>query len=147
MRITHEADYAIRLAYCLAIHGSRVGTKQLAEETGVTQRFALKILQRLVQSEIVTSQQGKKGGYQLNRDPHDISVGLLVELIDGPVEINHCLSDCFDCTHIGGDKTGCEFRLAFQSVNEAIRKQLYALTLDQFLPKRDAQEEENKDNI
>ncbi|MDO5548909.1 MAG: Rrf2 family transcriptional regulator [Eubacteriales bacterium] len=142
MRITRGADYAIRLAYCLAIHGSMVGTRQLAEETGVTQRFTLKILQSLVQSGIVTSQQGKKGGYRLNRDPHEISVGLLVELIDGPVEINHCLNACFDCTHMGEDKNGCEFHLAFQSVNEAIREQLYALTLDQFLPKKESEETE-----
>ena len=133
MRITRGADYAIRLAYCLAIHDSIVGTRQLAEETGVTQRFTLKILQAMVQGGIVTSQQGKNGGYRLNRDPHEISVGLLVELIDGPVEINNCLNECFDCTHMGENKTSCEFHLAFQSVNEAIRKQLYALTLDQFL--------------
>jgi Rrf2 family protein len=142
MRITRGADYAIRLTYCLAIHDSIVGTKQLAEETGVTQRFTLKILQTLVQSGIVTSHQGKKGGYQLNRDPREISVGLLVELIDGPVEINHCLNECYDCSHVGEDKSGCEFHLAFQSVNEAIRKQLYALTLDQFLPNSDSENSE-----
>lgn len=134
MRITHEADYAIRLTYCLAIHGTVVGTKTIAEETGVSLRFALKILQKLVQGGIAVSYQGKKGGYQLACAPANISVGQLVELIDGPVEINHCLNECYDCSRVGDNKTGCEFHVAFQSVNDAIRRQLYALTFDQFVP-------------
>lgn len=140
MRITHAADYAIRLTYCLAIHNTVMGTKAIAEETGVSLRFALKILQKLVQSGIVVSFQGKKGGYKLNRAPRDISIGEIVEIIDGPVEINHCLSECFDCTRIGDKKTECGFHQAFQSVNAAIRQQLYALTLDQFVP-------ENRDKL
>lgn len=139
MRITHEADYAIRLTYCLALHGTVVGTKMLAEQTGVSLRFALKILQKLMQSGIVVSYQGKNGGYQLNRDPAEISIGELVEAIDGPVEINHCLNECFDCTNMGGNKTDCQFHLAFQSVNEAIRQQLYALTLDRFVPGKNSE--------
>lgn len=135
MRITHEADYAIRLAYCLALHDTVIGTKTISQETGVSLRFALKILQKLVQSGVVVSYQGKKGGYKLNCKPEELSIGQLVEIIDGPVEINHCLNECFDCTRIGNNKKDCEFHIAFQSVNEAIRRQLYALTLDQFIPK------------
>ncbi len=134
MRITHAADYAIRLTYCLAMHDTVVGTKVIAEETGVSLRFALKILQKLVQSEIIVSFQGKKGGYKLNRSPEKISIGEIVESIDGPLEITHCLAGEFACTRMGSKKAECEFHQAFQSVNAAIRQQLYALTLDQFLP-------------
>ena len=41
MRITHEADYAIRVACCLAFSGEKIGAKQISESTGVTLRFAL----------------------------------------------------------------------------------------------------------
>ena len=144
MRITHEADYAIRLTYCLAMHDGVIGTKSIVEETGVSLRFALKILQKLVQGGIVKSFQGKKGGYQLNCSPEEISVGRIVEIIDGPVEINHCLSECYDCTRLGEAKTECGFHQAFQSVNEAIRRQLYALTFDQFL---NQEKEEEKSSL
>ncbi len=142
MRITHEADYAIRLAYCLALHDTIIGTKAISQETGVSLRFALKILQKLVQSGVVVSFQGKKGGYKLNCKPEELSIGRIVEIIDGPVEINHCLNECFDCTRIGDDKGKCQFHTAFESVNQAIREQLYALTLDQFIP-----EDTNQDNL
>ena len=133
MRITREADYAIRLTYCLAMNGGVIGTKAISEQTGVSQRFALKILPKLVQSGIAVSYQGKNGGYQINRSPENISVGEVIELIDGSVEINHCLNECFHCSDMGDTKSDCQFHMAFQAVNEAIREQLYALTLDRFL--------------
>ena len=46
MRMTHEADYAIRVVYCLAEAGEKVSAKDISERTGVSLRFALKILDR-----------------------------------------------------------------------------------------------------
>ena len=65
MRCTHEADYAIRVTCCLAFSGSKVGAKQISESTGVTLRFALKILRKLIQADIVKSFKGASGGYML----------------------------------------------------------------------------------
>ena len=61
MRITHEADYAIRVACCLAFSGEKIGAKQISESTGVTLRFALKILRKLIQADIVKSFKGANG--------------------------------------------------------------------------------------
>ena len=52
LRITHEADYAIRVTYCLALAGEKQCAKDISEVTGVTLRFALKILRKLTQSGI-----------------------------------------------------------------------------------------------
>ena len=58
MRITHEADYAIRVTYCLALTGGKQCAKDISELTGVTLRFALKILRKLTQSGITKSYKG-----------------------------------------------------------------------------------------
>ena len=62
MRITHEADYAIRVTYCLALAGEKQCAKDISEATGVTLRFALKILRKLTQSGIAKSYKGVAGG-------------------------------------------------------------------------------------
>ena len=36
LRITHEADYAIRVTYCLALAGEKQCAKDISEATGVT---------------------------------------------------------------------------------------------------------------
>ncbi len=133
MRITHEADYAIRVACCLAFSGEKIGAKQISESTGVTLRFALKILRKLIQADIVKSFKGANGGYMLNRSPAEISFGEIIECIDGTIAINHCLTGEFDCTRVA-QKRDCNFRRVFSTVNQRLREDLYQITLDQFLP-------------
>ncbi|MCF2669613.1 MAG: Rrf2 family transcriptional regulator [Clostridiales bacterium] len=132
MRITHEADYAIRVAYCLAEHGGKLGAKDISEATGVTLRFALKILRKLILGGMVRSYKGAAGGYELVKPPSEISMGEIIECIDGPIQINHCLCNEFECTRVSS-KGICNFRKVFGSVNRMIRTELYNVTLDQFL--------------
>ncbi len=132
MRITHEADYAIRVACCLAVADGKVGAKQISEMTGVTLRFALKILRKMILGDLVKSFKGVSGGYMLNRSPAEISFGEIIECIDGPIAINHCLTGEFDCTRVP-QKRECDFRRVFTAVNQRLRKDLYEITLDQFL--------------
>ncbi len=74
MHITLESDYAVRIVYCLAQNGGRLDAASIAEQTGVTLRFSLKILRKLVAGELVKSYKGAGGGYELARDPHEISL-------------------------------------------------------------------------
>ena len=132
MRITHEADYAVRIVYVLMQSDERcVAASKLAEGSGVTLRFTLKILRKLAGSGIVTAQKGVNGGYALAMDPADISLGLIIESIDGPFELNHCLSDDFDCTRVK-DKKFCQFHHIFDSLNAKLKAELYGITMNTF---------------
>ena len=73
MFLNNETDYAIRIISCLAESSDRVDAAGIAEKTGVTLRFTLKILHRLVQGGIVKSFKGNKGGYILARPAEDIT--------------------------------------------------------------------------
>lgn len=133
MRITHEADYAIRVAYCLALTGDKLCAKDISETTGVTLRFALKILRKMTQSGITKSYKGVAGGYELNRNPAEISLGEIIECIDGPIAINHCLANEFECTSVGS-RRDCNFHQVFSEINRSLRDQLFSITLERFLP-------------
>jgi len=132
LRITHEADYAVRIVYVLMqSQETTVAASKLAEGSGVTLRFTLKILRKLAGSGIVTAQKGANGGYALAMDPADISLGLIIESIDGPFELNHCLSDDFDCTRVK-DKKFCQFHHIFDSVNAKLKAELYSIKMNTF---------------
>ncbi|MDO4174836.1 MAG: Rrf2 family transcriptional regulator [Eubacteriales bacterium] len=136
MRITHEADYAIRIMYCLAQRNTKLSAKQIADDSGVPSRFALKILRRLTQAELTASYKGVSGGYTIARPAEDISLGEIIEVIDGPIEINHCLSSEFDCSRVQ-QKNECTFHRLFGAINQDIRNTLYDLPLAQFVPQAD----------
>ena len=88
MHITLESDYAVRIVYCLAQNGGRMEAAAIAEQTGVTLRFSLKILRKLVAGELVKSYKGAGGGYELAKDPKEISLYEVIEQVEGPYAIS-----------------------------------------------------------
>ena len=137
MRITHEADYAVSIAYVLASENKMLPARDISEKSGVTLRFALKILRKLAADGIVVSYKGSCGGYELAVPPKELSLGRLIECIDGPLEISHCLSEGFDCTRVK-DKRICQFRRVFSEISTDLRSKLNSLTLSQFISETQA---------
>ena len=134
MRITHEADYVLRIVYTLARHQKQISAKMLSEETGVTIRFTLKILRRLSEEKIVAANKGATGGYYLTADIEELSIGHIIECIDGPLKINHCLSDDFDCTRVS-DKKCCPFHCLLGDISDELRTKLYSAKIKDYINK------------
>lgn len=132
MRMTHEADYALRISYTLAKNGKQMSAKSLSEETGVTLRFALKILRRLSEQDIVGATKGASGGYYLKSNVNELSLGHIIECIDGPLKINHCLSGDFECTRVH-DKDCCPFHCLLSQISSELREKLYSAKLSDFI--------------
>lgn len=132
MRITREVDYAIRILAYLAKCEDVVIAKTISEKTNVTQRFTLKILQKLIHSELVRSYRGAYGGYQLNKDPQDINMRDIIEIIDGEIQINSCLKSGHICSY-QKVKEECKFHQAFTNINQDLRDQLKGYKLNQFI--------------
>lgn len=129
MRITLEADYAVRIIDCLARDGKRLDAATIAGRTKVTQRFCLKILRKLVAAGIVRSFKGVQGGYELNRAPEEISLCDAIEAVDGPVLLNRCLSEEIGCTRLG-DPGLCFYHRAFDDVSKMVREKLGSIKFD-----------------
>lgn len=98
MHITLEADYAVRIVHALAQSGKRLDAKTISEMTGVTLRFSLKILRKLVAAGIVKSFKGTQGGYEIGKPAEEISLGEVIETIEGRYTLNP-LCDRGICLH------------------------------------------------
>ena len=132
MKITQEADYALRMVCLLAKETSEgntpVGAATLAEGVAVPTRFGLKILHKLSESELVKTSRGASGGYSLNVDPATITVRRVIEAIDGPIEINRCLSDTHACLN-NLNKDCCRLHHVFEELNNHLTERLDRLTV------------------
>lgn len=134
MRITLESDYALRILSALANHNDRVDAKTLSDEISVTQRFTLKILHKLVQSEFVKSYKGVRGGYTLNIPPEKITLRAVIELIDGPIIISRCLENGEGCS-LNPDKTSCIYHHIFDTISLDVARKLDGITISDVLNK------------
>ena len=129
MRITQEADYALRIVALLASHDSLVDANTIADEAGITQRFALKILRKLSLGDVVGSQKGANGGYRLAKSPEEITLKEIIELIDGEIAISKCLSEEHICSKQGINKSACKIHLIFDAINRDLVERLDKITI------------------
>ncbi|MBO5316479.1 MAG: Rrf2 family transcriptional regulator [Clostridia bacterium] len=128
MRITSESDYALRILASMAMHDGVTDAKTLSDETSVTQRFALKILHKLVTGGIVESYKGSRGGYKLKRGPAEITLKMVIELIDGPIAIARCVDTAENCS-LNCDKTACAFHHIFDSISTDLASKLEKISI------------------
>ncbi len=128
MHITLESDYAVRIVHCLARKRERMDAKRIAEETGVTLRFSLKILRKLVTGGLVNSYKGTKGGYELARDPGEISLCDVIEMVEGPYSLARCLSETdYHCNRNVEACGACKFQQVYAEISETVREKLSAV--------------------
>ena len=124
MRITQEADYALRIVCILAKDDKILDAKTIADASGVTPRFALKILHKLGVENMVRSYKGASGGYKLALPADQITVKKIIELIDGPIEISKCMDSEHFCSRQGLDKSGCVMHHIFSEISASLAQQL-----------------------
>ena len=134
MRITLESDYALRIITAMSRRDGVTDAKTLAEETYVTLRFTLKILNKLVGGGIVESFKGAKGGYKLRLSPDEISLKMVIELIDGPIAIVRCLESA-ECCSLNQDKTACEYHHIFDYISLDLASKLGKITISDVINK------------
>ncbi len=129
MRITQEADYALRIVSQLAITHTVCGAAELAETTGVPARFAHKILRKLLQAGIVRSYTGAKGGYTLLRPADELTMREVIEEIDGPIEITKCADEHYVCSKNGACKASCIYHRVFRALARDVAEKMGRLTI------------------
>ncbi|TWT99904.1 HTH-type transcriptional regulator CymR [Botrimarina colliarenosi] len=64
--------------------GQPLQGRRIAAEEGIPEGFLVQILQELKRLGLVTSTRGACGGYRLAREPEELSLGEVIDLVDGP---------------------------------------------------------------
>ena len=83
MKVTQEADYAIRICCVLDETDGMLDAESIADKVAITKAIALKVLRKLKAKGIVDSQQGAVGGYILSSNPERLTVLKIIEAIEG----------------------------------------------------------------
>lgn len=129
LSLSKKADYAL-LALCyLATATERCATaREISEQHGIPPELLAKILQRLKKYRLVVSAPGPTGGYRLARMASDISVRAIIEAVDGPPALTHCLkSGSPTCSQI--DR--CTVRAPLHAIHNRILQMLSLVSLQE----------------
>ena len=127
MRLSRFADFAVVLMTHVAQHHERVHT---ASEAAVATRLpaptVAKILARLCREGLLTSIRGVKGGYQLARPAAQISVGAIINALDGPIALTQCIRWGPGRCEV---EAICPSRVGLHRINVAVHKALDDVSL------------------
>jgi Rrf2 family protein len=131
--IAQKTRYALRSLLFLAEEGGGgkpVQLARIAETQRVPPKYLELIMLDLKKAGLVKSARGPKGGYQLSRDPAEISFGEIVRSMEGPIALVSCASvnfyaPCGDCH----DEATCAIRRAFAILRDQSTAVLDSISL------------------
>ncbi len=126
--ITREADYAIRVALCLAAQpkGRHVSAAEISETMFLPYRFARKIIGSLRGAGLVGASRGKNGGVYLLKAPGKISVYDILDIFDPKsLLFNRCHMEKSFCQR----KRSCRVHSKMESVQERLNATLRKISL------------------
>jgi Rrf2 family protein len=128
-KLSKKADYGLIAVKHLAMHRNEhaCSANEVAEEYGISTTLMAKVLQKLAREGVVAAKHGSSGGYQLAKEPGQISALDVITAIDGPVLITSCVTNHGNCD--ATDK--CSVREPLRRVNESILHVLNAVTISQ----------------
>lgn len=89
MKLSSKGRYAVRALFDIAFYnqGRPTQVKDIAERQGIPPRFLEQIFQDLKRAGLVGSKRGPQGGYSLLKPAEEVSVGDVLRVTDGPVEL------------------------------------------------------------
>ena len=89
MKVSAKTEYACIAMLELASQygsGEPVRIRRIAERHSIPPRFLVQILLQLKGAGLVASVRGAAGGYQLIKPPQEVSLGHVMEVIDGTTD-------------------------------------------------------------
>lgn len=127
MKLSARARYATRLLLDLALRDTDAPQKTtlLSESTGITVQFIEQILRPLKKAGLIVSVRGATGGHILDKDPAEITVGEVIRIMEGGIQLTDCVVDASVCDR----SPDCRTRQVWQHASKVLEAELDAITL------------------
>ena len=135
--ISQKAKYAFKALFQLAQvpPGEALSIEAIASADAIPRKFLEHILLDLKRKGLVASRRGRTGGYMLIKRPHEMTIGSVLRIVDGPIAPLPCISRsayrrCPDCS----DEATCTVRRLFADTYSAMLLLWDATTLAEAIP-------------
>ena len=127
LRISKLADYGTKIMVTLAQTPERLFA---ASELPTVS----KILKMLSKAQLLKSQRGTLGGYQLATSAEQISLAKIVSVMDGAIAMTDCKDNCCELAE------SCNTKHNWSTISQVISSVLESITLAQMLKPINSQE-------
>ncbi len=128
MKLSTKGRYGVRAMIDLASH-YRHGPcvlKDMAKRIDVSNKYLEQLISLLRTAGLVRSVRGAHGGYMLARDPKDIRVSDVIQVLEGSISLVDCIDDpeiCEKTEHCAAHDLWAQIKDLMESVLESVTLQ------------------------
>ena len=124
MRISTKGRYSLEALLYLALlpAGESASTREIAERTGISERYLEQLFIPLRKSSMIRGTRGAHGGYLLGKDSASITVGDILRAVDVDFELVSCVTqeNCPRVSDCGSRQTWSSLYAAISSFVENV---------------------------
>lgn len=133
MKINTQVRYGMRAVIKLwdTYLGESKTIIQMAEEENISVKYLENIFVKLKAAGIVISQRGKNGGYNLARNPNEITAYDVFMAFDESVNLVHCIDDPEKCDR----KAQCKSQNLWKELSEIMIEKLKTVSIKELANK------------
>jgi Rrf2 family transcriptional regulator, cysteine metabolism repressor len=126
MRLTARSEYGLLALIDLGVRYGEgpVSAREVSERQGVPAKFLEQLLGALRKAGLVSAVRGARGGFELTREPAQITVLEVVEALEGPLAPTTC-----DGGSLCGRSGACAAAGVWAKATEALRDVFLTTTL------------------
>ena len=124
MKFSTRAEYGLNAIINLACHyPDKRSISDISKEENISSKYLERLMGELRKFGIVKSTKGKNGGYVLSKNPKQIKVGEVIEILEG--SLLPMKNSCAECSNI----KNCSSSSVWIKLGKEIRKTLYSIKL------------------
>ncbi|KOF56100.1 MULTISPECIES: RrF2 family transcriptional regulator [Clostridium] len=118
MKLSTKGRYGVKAMVDLALHcnSEPVSIKSISERQAISEAYLEQLFAPLRKAKLIKSIRGAQGGYVLGKDPKDIFISDILDVLEGPIEVSECVEEEGIC----GNSNSCPTRLLWVKIKESI---------------------------
>jgi Rrf2 family transcriptional regulator, iron-sulfur cluster assembly transcription factor len=123
--LSNSSKYAIRAVTYIASQPNtqrKIGIIKISKDLNLPTPFLAKILQLLAREKILSSSKGPHGGFSLLKDPRNITLLDIINIIDGDNTFNDCIMHNGTCKSFEEKNKLCPLHEEYIKVREKLIK-------------------------
>jgi Rrf2 family protein len=130
LKLSKKVEYGlISMMHMDSVQNGDLATaRELSDQYNIPAELLGKVLQSLAKGQLIVSAQGAKGGYRLARPLDRVTLGEVVEAVEGPMHITACQGDPSCCEQY----STCNIKRPVFQVQKQLTDYMYGLPLSSF---------------
>ena len=131
MKLSTKGRYGLKAMFELSKSTSQepVSISYIAKKQNISEQYLEQLFRTLRKNGFIKSIRGSQGGYLLAKSPKDITVGDILEVLEGPVSISKCVIDEDSCIN----SNTCVTKVVWEKVTKGIEDVIHSINLQDMI--------------